>query len=162
MENAEIEKIAEKIAEQVLKKMAETEKKTEKKRILHNTFVLMENYASLKKYADSAISETSQIGNIGFSNTKNEYLNSIRKSRVKTMLIISHIDESIKELKKDCEKNGENYKFEAFKMHYIQNMPYEKIQEKMNCGKNSPSRWCKEMIRLLSIKLFGIDGIEKW
>lgn len=162
MENTEIEKIAKKAAQQAIKEFTEAAKKTERKRMLHNTFVLMENYTSLKKYADSAISETSQIENNIFLNSKNEYLKSIRNSRVKTLLMISHIDNAINELKKECEKKGEKYKFEAFEMHYIKNVPYEKIQEKMNCGKNSPSRWCKEIIKLLSVKLFGIDGIEKW
>lgn len=162
MENTEIEKIAKKAAQQAIKEFVEATKKTERKRMLHNTFALMENYTSLKKYENSAISETSQVENSVFSTSKNEYLKSIRNSRVKTLLMISHIDNAISDLKKECEKNGEKYKFEAFEMHYIKNMSYEKIQEKMNCGKNSPSRWCKEMIKLLSVKLFGIDGLEKW
>lgn len=162
MENAEIEKIAKEIAKEAIKEYVELNKKAERKRMLHNTFALMENYTELKKFAVSAISESSQLKKVDFPNSKNEYLNSIRKSRIRTSLIITHIDESIKSLRKECAEKGESYKYEAFEMRYIKNMSYEAIQEKLNCGKNSPSRWCKEMINLLSVKLFGIDGVEKW
>ena len=47
-------------------------------------------------------------------------------------------------------------------MHYIKGVPYEDIADIQNCGKNTPSRWSKELIRKMSVKLFGIDGIEKY
>ncbi len=162
MDNSTVEKIATKAAEQAIRSYTETSKKAEKKKMLHNTFALMENYASLKKYATTAISESSQIKKSEFPNAKNEYLKSIRKSRVKTELMIAHIDTALKELKKECNKRGESYKYEAFEMHYIKGMSYEQIQDQLNSGKNSPSRWCKEVIKRLSVKLFGIDGIDKW
>lgn len=36
------------------------------------------------------------------------------------------------------------------------------IADIQNCGKNTPSRWSKELIRKMSVKLFGIDGVEKY
>lgn len=133
------------------------QKKQEHKRIIRNTFTLMENYRSLKGYPDAAISESDQIG----SNEK-QYLESIRGSRIRTALMIQHIDHSIKELEKEAKRNGDLYKMKAFKAHYIQGKTYEDIQEEMECGKNSPARWCKDMVIKLSVKLFGIDGIKKW
>jgi DNA-directed RNA polymerase specialized sigma24 family protein len=54
------------------------------------------------------------------------------------------------------------YKYDAFKMHYIDGASYEEIADIQNCGKNTPSRWSKELIRKMSVKLFGIDGVEKY
>ena len=54
------------------------------------------------------------------------------------------------------------YKYDAFKMHYIDGVSYEEIADIQNCGKNTPSRWSKELIRKMSVKLFGIDGVEKY
>lgn len=47
-------------------------------------------------------------------------------------------------------------------MHYIDGVSYEEIADIQNCGKNTPSRWSKELIRKMSVKLFGIDGVEKY
>ena len=52
--------------------------------------------------------------------------------------------------------------YDAFKMHYIDGVSYEEIADIQNCGKNTPSRWSKELIRKMSVKLFGIDGVEKY
>ena len=65
-------------------------------------------------------------------------------------------------VRKEYDTKGMNYKYEAFYMHYIKGVPYEDIADIQNCGKNTPSRWSKELIRKMSVKLFGIDGIEKY
>ena len=138
---------------------AAMQKKDRQKKIIHNTYALMESYVALKKHTTTAVSEASQVGTLSGSN---EYLQSIRSSKVKTALMIIHIDESLKELKKDFKRSGESYKYDAFYMKYIDGLTYEQIQTKLNCGKNSPSNWCKEVMKKLSVKLFGIDGVEKW
>lgn len=157
----ETETILQEVAIKAVKEYSRQENKKKQKRIMHNTFVLMENYTSLKRFVSNAVSEQDQIERTKrFEN--NEYLNSIRKSRTKTMLMIAHIDAALKELKKETDKTDEAYKYDAFYMYYIKMMTYEQIQEELQCGKNSPARWCKEMIKRLSVKLFGIDGMEKW
>lgn len=157
----ETETLLQEVAIKAVKEYSKQETKRKQKRIIHNTFVLMENYISLKHFVSNAVSEQAQI-NTSKRIESNEYLNSIRKSRTKTMLMIAHIDSALKELKKEADKTNEAYKYDAFYMYYIKAKTYEQIQEELQCGKNSPARWCKEMIKRLSIKLFGIDGIEKW
>lgn len=163
MSNIDEETLAllDEVAVRAVKKHKELEAKQRQKKIMHNTFALMENYVSLKNFTRSAVSEPSQI-ECTERFESNEYLNSIRKSRTKTILMIAHIDEAIKELRREATRSGEQYKFEAFYMYYVKKKTYEDIQEKLDCGKNSPARWCKEMIKRLSVKLFGVDGIEKW
>ena len=141
------------------RKYAAIQKKEQQKKIIHNTYALMESYVALKKHTSSAISEATQVDSLSGSN---EYLQSIRSSKIKTALMIIHIDESLKDLKKELKRSGEVYKFDAFYMKYVEGATYEQIQAKLYCGKNSPSNWCKEVMKKLSVKLFGIDGVEKW
>lgn len=76
--------------------------------------------------------------------------------------MISNIDRAMEELHKEYEEKGFLYKWESFKLHYIDGLTNEEVAERMNCGKNTPSRWGKELMKKMSVKLFGVDGIEKW
>ena len=55
---------------------------------------------------------------------------------------------------KDLKEHSEKAKF------YIEGVPYEQIVKHFNCGVNTPRRWMNEMIKELSILLFGIDGLK--
>lgn len=157
--DSETQRLIEAAALAGARKYAAMQKKEQQKKIIHNTYALMESYVALKKHTTTAISDAVQVESLSGSN---EYLQSIRSSKIKTALMIIHIDESLKELKKDFKRSGESYKYDAFYMKYVDGLTYEQIQSKLNCGKNSPSNWCKEVMKKLSVKLFGIDGVEKW
>lgn len=155
------------IAEAVKKAIAEAmkdEKKQRKQQILYNTRILMESYIEMRKHIENAISEAEEMEEDAFQIFKSEdaHLESIRRSKLKTALMIANIDKAMEELNEEQKENGTAYKYEAFKMHYIDGISYEEISASLNCGKNTPARWSKEMIRKMSVKLFGIDGIEKW
>lgn len=144
------------------------EKRQRKMKILHNTRMLMESYIEMQKHIERAISESEEIHDDAISafcgafGNEITHLDSIRRSRMKTALMLANIDRAMEELRKEQEESGTLYKYEAFRMHYVEGKTFEEIAETMNCGKNTPSRWSKEMIRRMSVKLFGVDGIEKW
>lgn len=140
------------------------EKKQRKNQILHNTRILMESYIEMRKHIENAISESEEMEEeeFGVFKSENIYLQSIRRSKLKTALMISNIDRALEEVRTEQEKNGTLYKFEAFRMHYVEGKTFEEVADNMNCGKNTPSRWSKELIRKMSVKLFGVDGIERW
>lgn len=140
------------------------EKRKRKQQIRHNTQVLMESYIEMKKHIENAISEAEEMEDDAFQifKSENAHLESIRRSKLKTALMIANIDKAMEELKKEQEEIGTLYKYEAFKMHYVDGISWEEISDRLNCGKNTPARWSKDMIRKMSVKLFGIDGIEKW
>ncbi|MBQ8558543.1 MAG: hypothetical protein IJ439_00950 [Tyzzerella sp.] len=155
------------IEETVKRAIAEAvkdEKKQRRQQILYNTRILMESYIEMRKHIENAISEAEEMEDDAFQIFKSEdaHLESIRRSKLKTALMIANIDKAMQELDEEQKKIGTSYKYEAFKMHYIDGIPYEEISDRLNCGKNTPARWSKEMIRKMSVKLFGIDGIEKW
>lgn len=159
-EDEKLEKVAKRAAEGVLKEI----RKNDAKKIIHNTFVLMENYADMKKHIETAISESAELKSekYSFFLSESAHLDSIRQSKLKTALMLENIDRAMQELEAEQKQKGENHKFQAFYMHYIEKRTFEDIADILNSGKNSPSRWAKEMIKKMSIKLFGIDGIEKW
>lgn len=137
------------------------ERKAEKKKTLYNTRYLMENYVELKNHIVNAISEENEIPDnqqLEYKG-KNVSLNSIRDSRMKTAMMILNIDRAMKELEKESRKEGVLYKYEAFRLHYIDGLSYEEIADKLKCGKNSPANWSKTILRKMSVKLFGINGI---
>lgn len=153
-----------KFAKQVIQTAMETERQLQRNQILHNTRILMEQYIEMRKHCENAVSESEEMDSVEFAIFKSEsaHLESVRRSKLKTAMMITNIDRAMDELREEYQEKGVLYKYEAFRMHYIEGLPYEEIAERQNCGKNTPSRWSKELIRKMSAKLFGIDGIEKW
>lgn len=152
------------LVKKIVQKTIEAEKQIQRKRILYNTRILMEQYKEMRKHVEEAVSEIGDMEESEFFmlNSENAYLESVRRSKTKTALMISNIDRAMEELRKEYEEKGVLYKWESFKMHYIDGLTNEEVAERLNCGKNTPSRWGKELIRKMSVKLFGVDGIERW
>lgn len=148
---------------EALLEVEKAKRKQERQKVLHNTRILMENYREMRRHLENAISEVRELEAEEFQifKTENSYLESVRRSKLCTAMMIANIDRAMAELKEEQEEKGVSYKYEALQMHYIDGISFEDIAESLNCGKNTPSRWVKEMISRLSVKLFGIDGIEK-
>lgn len=137
------------------------EKRAEKKKAMHNTRKLMESYIELKKYISSAIAEEEEVTDIEYSALKGEHaeLKSVKESKMITAMMIINIERALRELEVESKRKGILYKYEAFKMRYVDGKTFEEIADQLNCGKNSPYNWCKTILRKMSIKLFGMNGI---
>ena len=124
----------------------------------------MEEYIEMKRHIESAVSEEEELKEEQYDVFRGEgtHLGSVRRSKMKTAMMIANIDRAMEELRAEYETKEMVYKYDAFKMHYIDGVSYEEIADIQNCGKNTPSRWSKELIRKMSVKLFGIDGVEKY
>jgi hypothetical protein len=140
------------------------QKRQERQKALYNTRKLMESYIEMQTFLHNAISEEREVQNTAFFvfGGENAKLDSIRKSKMKTAMMIANIDRAMEELKREHEQKGTAYKFEAFRMHYVDGIAYEEITETLNCGKNSPSAWSKLILKQMSVKLFGINGIDRF
>lgn len=137
------------------------EKRAERKKTLYNTRKLMESYIDLKKYINNAITEEEEVEESAYNafRGENAKLKSVKESKMVTAMMIINIDRALTELEAENRKEGTLYKYEAFKMHYTDGMTFEEIADQLNCGKNSPSNWCKAILKKMSVKLFGINGI---
>ena len=150
----EKEKNEETFVKKVVQTALEAERQIRRQQVLHNTRMLMEEYIEMKRHIESAVSEEDEL--------KEEQYGRVRRSKMKTAMMIANIDRAMEELRAEYEMKEMVYKYDAFKMHYIDGVSYEEIADIQNCGKNTPSRWSKELIRKMSVKLFGIDGVEKY
>lgn len=130
---------------------------------IERTYLYLENYNEMQRYIKEAVSEVSQVENADLYNISAEraFLKSIRECKAETVILFEHINKSLNALEREAEVAGEEYKFDALRMKYIEGKTYEDIRDKWNCGKNAPKAWCKVMAERLSIKLFGAKAIEK-
>ena len=130
--------------------------------VIDKTLIYLENYREMERYIREAVSETSQIPDIGRYNisAENAFLQTVRECRAETVILFEHLKKALESLKADAEAAGEGYKYEALEAVYIKGKTYEDIVRETGCGRNSPKKWCKVMIARLSIKLFGAKAIE--
>lgn len=156
---------------EAIKEFDRERKNEQKKKIFHNTRLLMANYNDLKNHVGNAIDDIYKLKEYELDNS--DYMNmeraydelyifSIKKSKIKTMIMIAHIDAALSALaKKQC-KIGTSCKYEALEMFYLDGLKYEEIQEHFECGKNTPGRWVDQMIDELSVLIFGLDGLKSY
>jgi ribosome-binding ATPase YchF (GTP1/OBG family) len=133
------------------------EQKTDKrKKALHNTKMLLKNYDKIKSSIEEAISEANQLE--GYTDEEDVYINSIRKSKLKSLIVINHIDRALEIIKENYKATPEKY--EVFINCFMNNMNYDEAAEKYFSSKTSISRWVNEVTKEVSIQLFGIEGID--
>lgn len=153
------------IIERTIKEYERKQKTKIQKRAFRNTKLLMENYNDFKKHIDYSVSDIKDIqGIVTMDLQKNNcdelFILSIKQSKAKTLIMISHIEKSLELLEMEQKREGTIERYQALEMYYLEKKSYEKIAEELNTGKNTPSRWVKHMLDRLGVLLFGIDGIK--
>nr|DAF09372.1 MAG TPA: putative RNA polymerase [Caudoviricetes sp.] len=161
--------IDKKAIKEITKEIIKEMNKKKKKEVFLNTKLLMKNYNSLKEHIENAVYDVDglceyDVVDISGISEDEKYIVSIRRSKIKTMIMIKHIENSLEVLKNNQKEKGEERKYKALELYYIKNNGYEKIAEILNCGVNTGRRWIEEMIKELSVLLFGIEIImvETW
>jgi hypothetical protein len=139
--------------------------KHEELTVLQKTYIYLEQYREMKRYISKAVSEISEVENVDNYNVSAEkaFLASIRECKATTLILYTHIKNSLDSLKSDAVAAGEEYKYRALEERYVKGVKektYEEISEMLNCGKGSPKRWCNVMAKKLSVKLFGAKAME--
>ena len=130
--------------------------------ILDKTTMYLENYREMQRYVQNAVSEVSQIEDMEKYNVSAEdaYLQSVRECRAETIILLEHINKAMELLKEEATQRGEKYKYDALEAIYIQGKSYEDVAKELECGRNSPKRWCRAMTARLSVKLFGAKAFD--
>lgn len=146
---------AAKIAIVELKKQEEKEKKKDK---YHNTYTLMKCYRDAVFHIENAISDGSQLELEGMTDEQQRtYLESVRRSRFKTLIMTAHIDKAVEEVERRRIAAGREVEYKAFELYFMQGKDYAEIAEELETGKNTPRRWVTAIINELSVLLWGID-----
>ena len=117
----------------------------------------MKCYRDAVFHIENAVSEASQMA-AEYVNEKEEvYLRSVRRTRFRTMIIKSHIDRAVDEMKRRRESDGRGEEYKAFEMYFMEGVSYEQIAEELETGVNTPRRWVKGILKELSVLLWGLD-----
>lgn len=120
-------------------------KKNELKQQLKRT---MENYTMLKACVAAAEKDGQAVPPFG--------------DQTETRKLITAIDDALADVSAHYTARGQGYKWEAFKRRYVDGESYGQIADALNCGKNSPDRWCWEVMKTLGARLYGVDAVKAW
>ena len=173
----EIAKIA---ASEVLKEYTKEQIKRDRNYWFGRTKLLLENYDDLKQHItkakDSAKEVIDSMNDMELEGSdpyfENEYdidlledepdvfINSIKRSRVATIVIMSHIDTNLKLLSIKATREGSYEKYRLMKLIYFQGEEFLTVADQFHISEATARRWTNDMIRKLSVLMFGMSGIQ--
>lgn len=143
-------------------------------RRLRNTRLLLKNYRSFRNYAKNAVYKASQLkenavdildGLDDYSFDDSLYIESIKKSQQRTLIILNHIDEMLRYYKIDCEQSGKDEELRRYRiiMAYYINDPKknaEQIAEEEHIERRTLYKDINIALKPLSALIFGIDSMK--
>lgn len=162
MNHATAEQIAKMAASEAVKELKKVERREKKVRIFQNTKKLMENYNRICKSVEEGVSELSDMENADELEEFTEediFINSILKSKLRSVVMIAHIDKCLSLLEDEEYAKNTPEKYLAFKYYYLDGMTYESIAEVYGYVDRTARRWVTELTNILSVYLFGSDAI---
>ncbi len=154
------------------------EKKTQHKgrydRRLRNTRLLLKNYRTFKMHAQGAVFNAKKAkenavdildGLDSFQFDDNLYIESIKKSQQRTIIILRHIEEMLKYYRIACEESGREDEMRCYRIimaTYIdeEKKTAEEIAEIENIERRTVYKNINTAMKPLSALIFGVDSIK--
>lgn len=157
-----LEEVARLAAREALKEHEMQLRREKRIKVFQNTKKLMENYNRICQSVEEGVAELSDMDNgdeLEEFTEEDIFINSILKSKLRSIVMIGHIDKCLKLLEdEECRKNTHE-KYLAFKYFYLDGMTYESIAEIYGYGERTARRWITELTGILSVYLFGADAL---
>ena len=161
-------------AERRLNEAREERSKGRYKRRLHNTRLLLANYRKLKDHVSGAVFTGKQAketaveildGLDSYEFEDRYYINAIKQSQQRTMIILAHIDEMMKLYRISCEQSGKPEEERRYRVIYAAYIDPERPNPAETAAENGIDestyyRDIRDALKPLSALLFGIDGIH--
>lgn len=154
------------------------EKKTQQKgrydRRLRNTRLLLKNYRTLKQHAQGAVFNAKKAkenavdildGLDSFQFDDNLYIESIKKSQQRTIIILRHVEEMLKYYRIACEESGREDEMRCYRIimaTYVddEKKTAEEIAEIENIERRTVYKNINTAMKPLSALIFGVDSIK--
>lgn len=163
-----IQEIARTAALEALKIQKEEERQQIRRTRYHNTELLLKNYLNLLDHYENAKDKASDIMDLEELDVDEVIIKAIKRSRVRTIIMIQQIETCLEILKLRQVSRGQPEKYEVIECLYLDKARrdvqfkdlVEAVAEELNCTERSVYRWRNEMVRELSILLFGVDGLK--
>lgn len=162
MNQATAEEVAKMAAKEAVQEMKKELRKEQKTKTFQNTRKLMMNYNRICQSVREGISDLSEMDNseeLEEFTEEDVFINSILRSKLRSIIMIAHIDKCLELLEKEQRERGTLEKYLAFKYFYLDEMSYESISEVYGHPERTARRWITEMTNILSIYLFGSDAL---
>lgn len=162
MNQAKAEEIAKRAALEAVKEYGKAIQKNKRVKLFQNAKKLMENYNRICQSVEEGISELADIENgdeLEDFMDEDIFVNSILKSKLRSIVMIAHIDKCLKLLENEQYRKNTHEKYLAFTYFYLDGMSHESISEILNCTDRTARRWVTELTSILSVYLFGADAI---
>lgn len=143
-------------------------------RRLRNTRLLLKNYRSFRNYSNNAVYKASQAkenavdildGLDDYSFDDSLYIESIKKSQQRTLIILNHIDEMMRYYRIDCEQSGkeeEARRYRIIKAYYLEDdrKSAEEIAASEHIERRTLYKDITISLKQLSALIFGIDSMK--
>lgn len=162
MEKELAEQLIRTAAIEAVKEFEKSQKKNRRVKVFQNAKKLMENYNRICQSVQEGVSELSDVDDgeeLEELSAEDIYINSIIKSKLRSIVMIAHIDKCLKLLEEEMIRNESPEKYLAFKHFYLDEMTYEQMAEEFEYGERTARRWITECTNILSVYLFGSDAI---
>ena len=157
-----LEEVARLAAKEALMEHEKQLRREKRIKVFQNTKKLMENYNRICQSVAEGVAELSDMDNgdeLEEFTEEDIFINSILKGKLRSIVMIGHIDKCLKLLEdEECRKNTHE-KYLAFKYFYLDGMTYESIAEIYGYGERTARRWITELTGILSVYLFGSDAL---
>lgn len=143
-------------------------------RRLRNTRLLLKNYRSFRKHAEGAIYNAKKVKENAIDILDgldsdilddNLYVESIKKSQQRTIVVLNHIDEMLCFYKISCEQSGKPEEMRRYKTLMLlfidkEHHTYQQVADAMNVDLGTVYKDVTHAIKPLSALIFGIDSIK--
>lgn len=163
MEKEAAELLVRTAALEAVKEFEKSQKKNSKAKVYQNARMLMENYNRICKSVQEGVSELSDVDDgesLEELSAEDIYINSIIKSKLRSIVMIAHVDKCLGLLEEEMVQKETHEKYLAFRHYYLDGMTPESIAEILgSCSERTVWRWVSELTGILSIYLFGADAI---
>lgn len=162
MNQSTAEEIAINAAREALKEHEKRIRKDKRVKIFQNTKKLMENYNRICQSVEEGISDISEVDTeISPEEFTSEeiYINSVLKSKLRSIVMLAHIDKCLKLLEDEEIQKHTHEKYLAFTYYYLDGLSHESIAEALCCAERTSRRWVTELTSILGVYLFGSDAI---
>lgn len=163
MEKEAAELLVRTAALEAVREFEKSQKKNRKVKVFQNAKKLMENYNRICKSVQEGVSELSDVDDgeeLEELSAEDIYINSIVKSKLRSIVMIAHIDKCLGLLEEEMIRKETPWKYEVFKHYYLDSMTPGSIAEALdNCAERTVWRWISELTDILSVYLFGADAI---
>lgn len=143
----------------VIKEYEKEKKEAAKKKIYHNTFLLMKKYNVLKEHINDMKGDIELQVEFEDLGPGDVWILSVARSKMKSIKMISYVDQAISIVEENFRQKCIYHEYQAFYKYFIEEKTNEQIMKELNCGKNSPKKWCDNVLNELSVLLWGYEAL---